>query len=105
MAIPARVWLAAYDRTWLRGDVMAGITLAAYLLPAAIGDASLAGLPPEAGLYACLFGGLVFWLFCSSRQTAVTRHVGDFAADRRDAWRDVGRRPGAPGRARGAARR
>ncbi len=51
---------------------MAGITLAAYLLPAAIGDASLAGLPPEAGLYACLFGGLVFWIFCSSRQTAVT---------------------------------
>ena len=51
---------------------MAGVTLAAYLLPAGIGDASLAGLPPEAGLYACLFGGLVFWLFCSSRQTAVT---------------------------------
>ena len=30
---------------------MAGVTLAAYLLPSAIGDASLAGLPPEAGLY------------------------------------------------------
>jgi len=72
MAIAARAWLASYDRTWLRGDVMAGITLAAYLLPAGIGDASLADLPPQAGLYACLFGGLVFWLFCSSRQTTVT---------------------------------
>ncbi len=51
---------------------MAGITLAAYLLPAGIGDASLANLPPEAGLYACLFSGLVFWAFCSSRHTAVT---------------------------------
>jgi hypothetical protein len=71
MIIPARAWLATYDRTWLRGDVMAGITLAAYLLPSAIGDASLAGLPPQAGLYACLFGGLVFWLFCSSRHTAI----------------------------------
>ena len=70
--ISARAWLASYDRAWLRADVAAGITLAAYLLPAALGDASLAGLPPEAGLYACLFGGLVFWLFCSSRQTAVT---------------------------------
>lgn len=50
---------------------MAGITLAAYLLPSALGDASLAGLPPQAGLYACLFGGLVFWLFCSSRHTAL----------------------------------
>src|SRR6187399_467695 len=72
MAIPARAWLASYDQGWLRGDVIAGVTLAAYLLPAAIGDASLAGLPPQAGLYACLFGGLVFWAFCSSRQTALT---------------------------------
>jgi len=46
--------------------------LAAYLLPAALGDASLANLPPEAGLYACLFAGLVFWIFCSSRRTAIT---------------------------------
>lgn len=55
-----------------RADLAAGITLAAYLLPAGLGDASLAGLPPEAGLYACLFSGLVFWLFCSSRHTAIT---------------------------------
>ena len=34
----------------LRSDLIAGATLAAYLLPAAIGDASLAGLPPEAGI-------------------------------------------------------
>jgi high affinity sulfate transporter 1 len=46
--------------------------LSAYLLPAGLGDASLAGLPAEAGLYSCLFAGLVFWLFCSSRHTAVT---------------------------------
>jgi high affinity sulfate transporter 1 len=70
--IPAARWLRSYDPTWLRGDVAAGVTLAAYLLPAALGDASLAGLPSEAGLYACLFGGLVFWLFCSSRHTSIT---------------------------------
>src|SRR6266404_4634245 len=70
--IPAFNWLRAYDRSWLRSDVFAGITLAAYLLPAGLGDASLANLPPEAGLYACLFGGLVFWLFCSSRHTVIT---------------------------------
>src|SRR4051794_6249571 len=69
---PALVWLRDYKRRWLRADVIAGVTLAAYLLPAGIGDASLANLPPEAGLYACLFSGLVFWLFCSSRRTAVT---------------------------------
>jgi len=70
--LPALQWLRAYDRTWLRGDFVAGITLAAYLVPAGLGDASLANLKPEAGLYACLFGGLFFWLFCSSRHTAIT---------------------------------
>ena len=70
--LPALGWLRTYNKTWLRGDVVAGITLAAYLLPAGLGDASLANLPPEAGLYACLFGGLVFWLFCSSRHTVIT---------------------------------
>jgi Sulfate permease and related transporters (MFS superfamily) len=68
----ARAWLPRYERSWLRTDVIAGTTLAAYLLPSAIGDASLAGLPPQAGLYSCLFGGLVFWLFCSSRHTALS---------------------------------
>src|SRR4029434_5918673 len=70
--IPALGWLRTYDRSWLRSDVFAGITLAAYLLPAGLGDASLANLPTEAGPYSCLFGGLVFWLFCSSRHTVVT---------------------------------
>src|SRR5690349_20237018 len=69
---PSLAWLRSYDRNWLRFDIAAGITLAAYLLPAGLGDASLANLPPEAGLYACLFGGAVFWLFCSSRHTVVT---------------------------------
>jgi len=70
--ISALTWLDSYNRSWLRSDILAGITLAAYLLPAALGDASLANLPPEAGLYACLFGGLVFWAFCGSRYTAIS---------------------------------
>ena len=69
--IPAASWLRSYDRTWFRGDVIAGVTLAAYLVPKSIGDASLAGLSPQAGLYACLFSGLAFWLFCSSKHTAM----------------------------------
>jgi len=70
--VPALQWLSSYERQWLRADLVAGLTLAAYILPAGIGDASLAGLPPQAGIYACLFSGLVFWLFCSSRQTAIS---------------------------------
>jgi high affinity sulfate transporter 1 len=70
--LPALTWLSEYRASWLRADIVAGVTLAAYLLPAAIGDASLAGLPAEAGIYACLFSGLVFWVFCSSKHTVVT---------------------------------
>ena len=107
--VPAITWLRAYERGWLRGDLVAGITLAAYLLPAGLGDASLANLPPEAGLYACLFGGLVFWLFCSSRHTAITvtsaislligASLGEIAGGRRRAVRRAGGGHGAAGRA------
>jgi sulfate permease, SulP family len=72
LPLPVLDWLRSYDQRWLRGDAVAGITLAAYLLPSGLGDASLANLPPQAGLYACLFGGLVFWLFCSSRYTSIS---------------------------------
>ena len=70
--LPALGWLRSYERGWLRYDLMAGVTLAAYLIPSAIGDASLAGLPAQAGLYACLFSALVYWMFSGSRHTAIT---------------------------------
>jgi MFS superfamily sulfate permease-like transporter len=70
--LPAITWLRNYHRGWFRLDLLAGITLAAYLLPAVLGDASLANLPPERGLYACLFGGLFFWIFCGSRYTVAS---------------------------------
>ena len=70
--VPALRWLRHYQRTWLRPDAVAGLTLAAYLLPSGIADASLANLPPEAGLYSVMFSGLLFWLFCSSTRTAIT---------------------------------
>jgi high affinity sulfate transporter 1 len=70
--VAALPWMREYRIEWLRPDLVAGLTLAAYLLPAGIGDASLAGLAPEAGLYACLFSGLVFWIFCSSKHTVIT---------------------------------
>jgi MFS superfamily sulfate permease-like transporter len=41
--------LAGYRRTWLRGDLIAGVTVAAYLVPQVMANGSLAGLPPVAG--------------------------------------------------------
>lgn len=65
-------WIGSYGLGTLRADALAGVALVAYLLPAAIGDASLARLPPEAGLYACMFSGLIFGWLCSSRRTVIT---------------------------------
>src|SRR5712672_438575 len=67
---PAR-WLAQYNAAWLPGDVIAGITLAAYAIPVSLAYATLAGLPPQVGVYGYLLGGLGYALLGSSRQLAV----------------------------------
>src|SRR5262249_35197728 len=67
---PAR-WLTAYRASWLPGDVIAGVTLAAYAIPVSLAYAALAGLPPQAGLYGYLLGGLGYALLGSSRQLAI----------------------------------
>lgn len=64
-------WLRGYSRGWLRGDVLAGLTLAAYALPVALAYATLAGLPPQAGVYGYILGGLGYALLGSSRHLAI----------------------------------
>jgi high affinity sulfate transporter 1 len=70
-AFPAAQWLAAYRGQWLPRDAVAGITLAAYGIPVSLAYASLAGLPPQYGIYCYLVGGLFYALFGSSRQLAI----------------------------------
>jgi high affinity sulfate transporter 1 len=67
---PAR-WLSNYRASWLSGDIAAGITLAAYAIPVSLAYATLAGLPPQIGVYGYLLGGLGYALFGSSRQLAI----------------------------------
>jgi high affinity sulfate transporter 1 len=67
---PAR-WLGEYRAVWLSGDLMAGMTLAAYAIPVSLAYAGLAGLPPQVGVYGYLLGGLGYALLGSSRQLAV----------------------------------
>jgi SulP family sulfate permease len=70
-AFPPAQWLAAYQLKWLQGDVIGGVTLAAYGIPVSLAYASLAGLPPQYGIYCYLVGGLFYALFGSSRQLAI----------------------------------
>jgi len=67
---PAR-WLSGYHVAWLSGDIAAGVTLAAYAIPVSLAYATLAGLPPQVGVYGYLLGGLGYALFGSSRQLAI----------------------------------
>ena len=71
MIFPPAQWLRHYPSSWLRDDVVAGITLAAYAIPVSLAYASLAGLPPQYGIYCYLVGGLAYALFGSSRQLAI----------------------------------
>jgi SulP family sulfate permease len=64
-------WLRDYRAAWLPGDIVAGITLAAYAIPVSLAYAGLAGLPPQVGLYGYLLGGLGYALLGSSRQLAI----------------------------------
>ena len=64
-------WLGTYQAAWLPADVIAGVTLAAYAIPVSLAYASLAGLPPQVGIYGYLLGGLGYALLGSSRQLAV----------------------------------
>ncbi len=64
-------WVTSYRPEWLRPDLVAGLSLAAFAIPESLAYASLAGVPPQAGLYCYLLGGLGYALLGSSRQLAM----------------------------------
>jgi high affinity sulfate transporter 1 len=68
---PPAQWLAEYRADWLRPDIIAGVTLAAYAIPVSLAYAALAGLPPQIGIYGYMLGGIGYALLGSSRQLAV----------------------------------
>lgn len=69
--MPGVVTLLRYRREWLRGDVLAGVTVAAYLIPQVMAYAQIAGLPPVTGLWAILGPLAVYAVLGSSRQLSV----------------------------------
>jgi SulP family sulfate permease len=68
---PPLTWLPNYERKWLGYDAVAGMTLAAYAIPVSLAYATLAGLPPQVGIYCYLIGGIGYALLGTSRQLAV----------------------------------
>jgi sulfate permease, SulP family len=68
---PGLADLLAYRRAWLRGDVLAGVTVAAYLVPQVLAYATIAGLPPVAGLWATLPALAAYAVLGTSRTLSV----------------------------------
>lgn len=69
--LPGLAVLRHYDRAWLRPDVMAGLTVTAYLVPQVMAYAQIAGLPPVVGLWGMIAPLAVYALVGSSRQLSV----------------------------------
>lgn len=68
---PPPATILGYPLAWLPGDLVAGLTLAAYAIPVSLAYATLAGLPPQVGIVGYLLGGLGYALAGSSRHLAV----------------------------------
>ncbi|WP_298564716.1 SulP family inorganic anion transporter [Streptomyces luteogriseus] len=69
--LPGLGALLGYRRSWLKGDVLAGMTVAAYLIPQVMAYAGVAGLPPVAGLWAILPALALYAVLGSSRLLSV----------------------------------
>jgi SulP family sulfate permease len=68
---PIAGWLPDYDRSWLAPDSIAALTVWALLVPEAMAYASLAGMPPETGLWTAPLALLGYAIFGTSRQLNV----------------------------------
>ena len=66
--VPIFGWIRSYDRRWLRGDLIAGVAVAALIVPKNLGYASIAGIPVQNGLYAAAAGAILYAVFGTSRQ-------------------------------------
>ncbi|MDJ0496307.1 MAG: sulfate permease [Acidimicrobiia bacterium] len=68
--------LRRYERSWLRPDLLGGLTVGAMLIPQSMAYAELAGMPPEAGFYAVLLALFAYAIFGSSRHLGVGPEPG-----------------------------
>src|SRR5207344_957801 len=66
--VPMVGWIRSYDRRWLRGDLIAGVAVAALIVPKNLGYAGIAGIPLQNGLYAAAAGAILYAIFGTSRQ-------------------------------------
>lgn len=69
--LPILQWLPGYKKSYLSGDISAGVTVGIMLIPQGMAYAMIAGLPPVFGLYAALIPQVIYAIMGTSRQLAV----------------------------------
>ena len=65
--VPILHWLPHYNKAWLTGDVVAGLSVWALMVPQCLGFAAICGVPVQYGLYAAAIALIVYAFFASSR--------------------------------------
>ena len=68
---PFTHWIGRYNLQWLYGDLVAGITIGAVVVPQGMAYAGLAQLDPEYGLYTSFMGVLIYWFFATSKDITI----------------------------------
>lgn len=68
---PFSTWISHYNLQWLAGDLVAGITIGAVVVPQGMAYAILAKLEPQFGLYSSFIGALIYWIFGTSKDISI----------------------------------
>lgn len=68
---PFTHWILRYNLQWFAGDLIAGITVGAVVVPQSMAYASLAELKPQFGLYSSFMGVLIYWFFATSKDITI----------------------------------
>ncbi|KAB5580709.1 sulfate permease [Coniochaeta sp. 2T2.1] len=64
-------WISFYNVQWLLGDLVAGVTIGAVVVPQGMAYAKLANLDPQFGLYSSFMGVLIYWFFATSKDITI----------------------------------
>ncbi|KAL2863859.1 SLC26/SulP family anion transporter [Aspergillus lucknowensis] len=68
---PFLAWITRYNLQWFIGDMVAGVTVGAVVVPQGMAYAKLAQLPVEYGLYSSFMGVLIYWFFATSKDITI----------------------------------
>ncbi|KAL4730023.1 hypothetical protein ACLX1H_002053 [Fusarium chlamydosporum] len=88
-------WISHYNLQWFAGDLVAGITIGAVVVPQGMAYAMLANLEPQFGLYSSFIGALIYWMFGTSKDISIgpvavlSTVVGNVVQDIQNSGQDI----------------